>query len=304
MMLPVGLLLGLVAVAAAVVGVARRPTGMPQHADRGLRHDRVVQSLALGAAVLTAALGALWAMESSTVRGGLAIPLAGELGAGVGYLAVLAVGQLAWPRPPGPQRRAQLTARGVRDVTGTWSSRLITCPLLVVGLAVVLPAWLAPLDGPSAGDGDIYRARWDQPAGAVLTVRHVLGLPWPGLRYGVPVTVAVVVLLVLAGVALRAVADRATVADVDSAWDRAARATVARRITAVTAGVLATVGGTLVLTAGSRLVETETGGRAAAGGVLLAAGTAWAAAGFLLAVVGVVWPGRAARDPAAASSRG
>ena len=67
MMLPVGLLLGLVAVAAAVVGVALRPTGMPLHADRGLRHDRVVQSLSLGAAVMTAALGAVLAMEASTV---------------------------------------------------------------------------------------------------------------------------------------------------------------------------------------------------------------------------------------------
>ena len=302
-MLPVGLLVALVAVAAVVVGVARRPTGMPAQADRGLRHDRLVQGLALAVAVLTAVLGGLWAMGSSTTRGGLAIPLAGELGAGIGYLAVLAVGQLIWPRPPGPQRRAQLAPRRVQDVTGVWTSRLVTFPLLVVVLAVLLPALLAPLDGPSAGDGAIYRAGWDQPPSAVVTIRDVLGLPWPGMRYGFPVLIALLVLLVLAGVALRAVADRATVTDAGSAWDRVARATVARRITAVTAGVLAAVGGTLVLAAGSRLMETETAHLAALGGVLLWAGALWAGAGLVVAVVRVLWPGGAPTGAVGAGSR-
>jgi hypothetical protein len=162
--------------------------------------------------------------------------------------------------------------------------QLIAVPLVVLVLAVVLPAVLAPLDGPSAGTREIYRASWDQPPSAVVTVRDVLGLGWPGLRYGVPVLLATLALLLLAGLALRAVADRPTVVDSGTSWDRAMRATVARRIVTVTAGVLAAEGGLLTLAAGSRLMETGTG--------------------LLLATAGVLWPGRASRRSAGPTALG
>jgi hypothetical protein len=133
-------------------------------------------------------MGALWAMESPLVHGELAIPLAGVLGAGIGYLAV--VGQLVWPRPAGP-RRAVLTPRGIGDVAGGWAPRLVGVSLAAAILAVLLPALLAPLDGPSAGTRQVFRAGWDEPPSAVITSREVLGLPWPGLRYASPALLAI-----------------------------------------------------------------------------------------------------------------
>src|ERR1700709_1061405 len=89
-LLPVLCEVVLVVTALVVAAVTWRPTGMPQQADRGVRHDRLVHASALGAAGVTAVMGALWAMESPVVRGGLAVPLAEVLGAGTGYLAVVA----------------------------------------------------------------------------------------------------------------------------------------------------------------------------------------------------------------------
>lgn len=297
-MLPALMMLALTVIGMGLVVLTLRPTHLSEHADRGLRHDRLVRALGLGVAGLTAGAGGWWAMEFPLVRGSLAIPLAVVLGAGIGYLAVLTVGQLAWPRPSSPTRRAGLIPRGVGDVAGARGMRLIAVPLVVLVLAVVLPAALAPLDGPSAGTREIYRASWDQPPSAVVTVRDVLGLGWPGLRYGLPVLLATLVLLLLAGLALRAVADRPTVVDGGIRWDRAMRATAARRIVTVTAGVLAAEGGLLILAAGSRLMETGTGVVVPAGTVLLGAGVGWAAAGVLLATVGVLWPVRAGRRSA------
>ncbi|MCW2534712.1 MAG: hypothetical protein JWQ26_411 [Modestobacter sp.] len=313
MTLPALLLLVMVVTALIVVGATWRPTGLPQHADRGLRHDRLVQAIALAVAGLTALMGALWALESPLVHGELAIPLAGVLGAGIGYLAVVAVGQWVWPRPAGPRRRALLTPRGIGDVAGGWAPRLVGVSLGVAVLAVLLPALLAPLDGPSAGTRQVFRAGWDEPPSAVITLREVaglpwplrefFGLPWPGLRYGLPALLAIGVLLALAALALRAVADRATVTDAGSAWDQQARATVVRRIVTATAGVLAMVGGLFMLTAGSRLMETQAGLPVLGGGLLLAVGTLWASAGAGLAVLGVLWPGWTAKHTAAAGSR-
>jgi hypothetical protein len=307
------LLLVIIVTGLIVVGATWRPTGLPRQADCGLRHDRLVQAIALAVAGLTALMGALWAMESPLVHGELAIPLAGVLGAGIGYLAVVAVGQWVWPRPSGPRRRALLTPRGMGDVAGGWAPRLVGVLLAVAVLAVLLPALLAPLDGPSAGSREVFRAGWDEPPSAVITLREVaglpwpfrefFGLPWPGLRYGLPVLMGIVVLLALAALGLRAVADRATVTDAGSAWDQQARATVARRIITATAGVLATVGGLFMLTAGSRLLETQTGLPALGGGLLLALGTLWASAGAGLAVLGVLWSGRTTKDVATAGSR-
>lgn len=304
MLIPGAMVLGLLCIGLVAAGVTQRRTALPDHADRGVRHDRMVHVLALVVALLSAVLGALWAMESPTVGGGLAIPLAATYGAGLGYVAVQAAGQLVWPRPAGEHRRAALVPRGVADVTGPWVRPLLAIPLAVLATAVVAPAVFAPLDGPSAGARDVYRAGWDQPPGAVVTLRHVLGLGWPGLRYGLPVVVATGLLLGLAVVALRAVADRSRVADVDADVDQEARRTVARRIACVTAGVLTVSGGWLVLAAGSRLVETGTGMTVRAGVLLLAVGTMWAAAGVLVAVLGVVWPAaRRVAGPTMAVSR-
>jgi hypothetical protein len=303
MTLPALLVLVIVVTALIVVGATWRPTGLPQQADRGLRHDRLVQAIALVGAGSTGLMGALWAMESPLVHGELAVPLAGVLGAGIGYLAVVALGQWVWPRPAGPRRRALLTPRGIGDVAGGWAPWLVGVPLAVAILAILLPALMAPLDGPSAGTSQVFRAGWDDPPSAVVTLREVLGLPWPGLRYGSPALLAIAVLVALAVVGLRAVADRATVTDAGSAWDRRARATVARRIITAAAGVLAVVGGLFMLTAGSRLMETQTGVPVLGGGLLLAVGTLWASAGAALAVLGVLWPGRTAEHTAAAGSR-
>ncbi|MGY1745754.1 hypothetical protein [Blastococcus sp. SYSU D00695] len=305
MLVPALLVLALIATACLMGTVTRRPTGLPPDADRGLRHERRVHAAALAGAGAAALVAGLAAMDHPLVRGELAVPLAVTFGAGIGYLGVTAVGQLAWPRAAvGRLRRAALVTRDVSDVAGRRTRRQVGLPLAVLVLAVAAPALLAPLDGPSAGSRAVYRAAWDEPPSAVVTVRDALGLGWPGPRYGLPALLAAGVLIVLAWLALRAVADRATVTGAGAGWDAAARAAAGRRVVAVTAGVLTVAGGWLVLAAGSRLVETGAGATVPVGGVLLVAGTLWAGVGLVSAVVEVLRPvGAEPRGRAGAGTR-
>lgn len=290
----VAMVLGLACTGLLATVVTQRRTALPDHADRGLRHDRAWHAVGLGAALLAAALAGLWAMDAPW-RGELGIPLFMALAAGVGYVAAQTAGQLLWPQPGGEHRRADLTPRGPADVVGPRTRRMVAAVVVVFAGAVALPALIAPLDGPTAGPQDIYRAAWSDPPSAVNTVRVVLGLGWPGLRYGVPAVLAAGVLLLLTWLCIRAVADRSRIADTAADVDAVLRRAAARRVLAAAGGTLAFAGGWFALATGSRLVEVGTAWGVPTGLVLLVLGGVWAAAGLVTAVVGVLWPVRLRR---------
>ncbi len=137
---------------------------------------------------------------------------------GTFVLAHLA-GELTWPRPDGPVRRAPLVHRSARDVlpraltvvTATWS--------LLLGALLVTAALTGGADGRS------------------LTAAHADGTtstasPFPGWYYGRVIATATAVVLLLCVAVLALVVRRAAVADTDPSDDRALRRTSARRVLA------------------------------------------------------------------------
>jgi hypothetical protein len=292
MLAAVSMVLGLACLSLLPLVATQRRTALPDHADRGLRHDRLSHALGIGAALLAAVMAGLWAIDAHTMRGDLGIPLFMGLAAGLGYVAAQTGCQLLWPRPAGAHRRADLTPRGPSDVTSPMARQLMGLAAVVLGVAITAPALLAPLDGPTFGAQDIYRAGWDQPPSAVNTVRQILGLGWPGLRYGFPALIAAASLLLLMWLSLRVIADRPKIADVSAAVDHDMRRTVARRVVAAAGGTIAFAGGWFALSAGSRIIETGTDWTLTGGWILLILGVAWSAAGAAAAVAGVLWPTR------------
>lgn len=295
----VALVLGLFVLGVLATVVTQRRTSLPDHADRGLRHDRATQAVASAAALLAAVLAGLWAWDNPAMRGGLGIPLFMTLGAGTAYVGVHVLGQLLWPRPAGAHRRASLTPRGPSDVVHPLPLRLLRVTAGVLAVAIALPAVLAPLDGPTVGRQDIYRSPWGEPPSAVNVVREVLGLGWPGLRYGLPALLMAGAVLLLTWWFLRLLADRPRVADTPTVVDEAMRRVAARRVLSAAVGTLAFAGGWFVLTTGSRLAETDPGSVPVVGLTLLALGALWATAGIIAAAVGVLWPARRLAAPAA-----
>lgn len=247
-------LLPVAALAAIVttVATARTPTGTgpdvetsPDAYARARRHAALVAGLSWAALVLVALT--LPQTIPSGPDQGIVLACAPAV-AGVVALVVAAVGERTWPRPAAPVRRASLTRRAVRDVAPRGATALVlawSAALLLVLLGTGLTA--DPADGRS------------------VTVQHGEDVtsgagPYPGAPYGVPVAVAVVVLLVATAVTLHLVASRPAVAQVSTADDARLRRAGARR---VLAAVQLAVGGTLagvLLVTGNALRAAATSG--------------------------------------------
>ena len=229
------LLLGLV----LGIGWALRPvrtTGATSPSEAFVaaeRHARRVTAVAwcvlvpVPVLVLTLApTASAFALTNPAVGG--VVPGAVPLLAGVGFAAVHLVGELTWPRPDGPVRRAPLVRRRIRDVaprallalTCTWAA-LLALLLVVCGAAA----------------GSDARSLSYSHAGRVVNTAS----PFPGWYYGRWIGVALVILVVGCLAVLALVARRPAVADTDPADDLTLRRTSARR---VLAGVQLTVGWT------------------------------------------------------------
>ncbi len=197
--------------------------------------------------------------------------------AGAGFLLVHVIGEVTWPRPTGPVRRAALVPRTVRDVTG-WG-----LPAWCSGLAVLLV--VVTVVGGATADS----------SGRTLTRtghewQEVWGNPYPGWYYGFLLLVAVAVLAALTVLVLRMLVRRATVPEIHRSDDLALRRVSARR---VLVGVQLVTGTTLagVLAVGGRtLVHVGTAAADPAAGLMVGSGRAATAAAWavLAASLGVV----------------
>jgi hypothetical protein len=267
-LLPVLLVLVLAVAVAAGAAVLRRTPPSSEAAVAAARaHTRLVAAAAVAtgvaAALGTVALGiGLIPRSGATGTTILLTPLA----YGVAHTSVLLVGELTWPRPAGQIRTARLIRRGPWDAAPSWLARLAAATAAVAGVTLVAGGLLADDDGRSitVASGDTFSHR---------------ASPFPGMVYGLPAGVG---LLVLAGVtvaALIAVANRAAVLTHDDRVETALRRGSAHRVLrGATGPALVTVGG-LLLSGGRSVTVVGTGllsgvgtGVAVVGGVAILAG--------------------------------
>jgi hypothetical protein len=139
---------------------------------------------------LVAALVILQVFTPSLTNGlgtGVLIGLTPTL-AGATFLAVQSVGELTWPRPSGPVRRAPLTPRTVRTLAPVGLRRLTW--VWAGGLATTLVAC-----GLASGNGRDIERVWDAASSGAAG-------PFPGWFYGGPLLVATAVVVAATEVVL------------------------------------------------------------------------------------------------------
>lgn len=276
-----------VAVGAAVV--RRSPSSSETTVAAARRHARLTSTaavvLAAAAAVGTAVTG--WLGGSGPSHNGVTALLV-PVSFGVVHTVVLALGELAWPRPDGQVRRARLVRRGPLDAAPHWLVRLAAGALGVAVLTIGLGALLADPDGRSFS----YTSPDGRMAGAAS--------PFVGLAYGRPAAIGLLVLSAAAVAALWIVANRPAVATEDDRIEAALRRASAHRVLRGAAAVLLVVTGGLLIVSGLSVSNAATG--ALTSDALSALGKAVAVLGALVglggfAVLAVRAPGVPADQP-------
>jgi hypothetical protein len=270
----------LVLVLTAVRGPAPAPSGAARAA---VRHGAVVHGVALVA--LVGGLVGVPVLVAELAGG----PAQGRLlglapaAAGLAFAAVQAVGEATWPRPTGPVRRATLVRRTTRDVAPR-RLRLVTWAWAAVGALALVAGGIAAADG-GRSIGRTF------PAGSTASG------PFPGWYFGVPLLVAVAVVLLAAEAVLRLVAVRPTVAGAEPAWDLALRRLSAHRVLRGAQLVLAWTAAGVLVFGGSALrnVGDAVPGAGPGSGAHLVLGTT----ALLLGVVAFVGGAVVALVPAA-----
>jgi hypothetical protein len=226
---------------------------------------------------LVAALVILQVFTPSLTNGlgtGVLIGLTPTL-AGATFLAVQSVGELTWPRPSGPVRRAPLTPRTVRTLAPVGLRRLTW--VWAGGLATTLVAC-----GLASGNGRDIERVWDAASSGAAG-------PFPGWFYGGPLLVATAVVVAATEVVLLLCPRRPAVADTAPADDLALRTVSARRVLRGTQLVLAWTLAGVLFVAGTALrsvgtIEVDGVGRTSVG--LVAGGTTLLLLGLAVALAG------------------
>ncbi|MGY4643468.1 hypothetical protein [Cellulomonas sp. URHB0016] len=279
------------------VVAALRPVRTPAHvsaSEAWLAAERHARRVTLGAwAVLLVVPWLLAGAFDIPAPMGADLAVAPATG-GIAFLVVHLGGELTWPRPAGPVRRAPLVRRGVRDVAPRALSRLTATWAALLAVLLVVCGATAGADGRS------------------LTVAHgerttSTASPFPGWYYGRVVLPAAVVVVVLCLVALALVARRAAVADTTPDDDLALRRTSARRVLAGVQLVLAwTLSGCLFFAANAvRSAGPRWGtGGSTASAVVAAGGALLAVTVAVASVVVAVQATRAVRRTVAGSLPG
>jgi len=226
--------------------------------------------------------------------------------AAVVFLVVHATGDLTWPRPRGSVREARLASRDADDIAPRWlrwmvlsSAGVLVAGMVVLGSIADGPrTFLAP---PSevvglAAAGDFL----DNPGAPVVASSEGLVLPqpvFPGWWYGVPVIIAVLVLVAAMEGVLRLIALRPAVAGVPATWDMALRRRSARRVLRGLQCAVALTGAGVFYQAGLTIARTTEPGTSMDPACLVVVGLFMISAGVVLVVPGLDF--RAARHEAA-----
>ncbi|NUU18032.1 hypothetical protein HP550_12315 [Cellulomonas humilata] len=201
------------------VGVALRPIRPPGPVSTSeawltaARHARRVATVAWTVLLGTQLLVMVGA--STMVRGfgfGL-VPAA----SGIAFLAVLAAGELTWPRPTGAVRRAPLARRGLHALAPAGLVRLVAVWTTALGALLVLCGAAAADDGRSL--------TWQLSASATSGAG-----PFPGWYYGVPLGLGAIAVLAGGVGVLVLIARRPAVSDAAPGDDTALRRLSARRL--------------------------------------------------------------------------
>ena len=233
------LLAGTVTVSVGAAAARRSPPSRETAVAAGRTHAlrTAVAAICLGIAAAVY-VGAVQLGNSSA--GGLGITTMLVLVTfGVVHTLVLGLGELTWPRPDGEVRRARLVHRGLLDAA---PRRLVLAGTVAAGLTVVTLAGGALL---ADADGRHFAWSSDGFSGSAG--------PFPGLFYGRPAALGLLVLTLLAAAVLRLVANRPAVATADERIEAALRQASAHRVLRVAVGVPLFVSGGLLFVGGNAL---------------------------------------------------
>ncbi|MGY1705282.1 hypothetical protein ACI79C_11940 [Geodermatophilus sp. SYSU D00697] len=286
-LVPLLLVVVLVGAVAGGAAVARRNPPSREAAVAAARTHAVRTG---GAALLLGAAAAVAVGQAglgSSSPGSLGVTaLLVPVAAGVVHTAVLALGELTWPRPSGGVRRARLVRRGLLDAGPRWLVRTTAAASVGAVATIALGAALAAPDGRSL-------------TLEVPPVEATAG-PFPGLVYGRPAGLGLLVLAVVTAAALWVVATRPAVATEDERAEAALRRASTHRVlraaaatTLVVTGGLLTVAGHAVWSVGSSTGQDLTAALGVAGA---GCGIAALLAGVVVAAVRA--PGVPAGEPA------
>ncbi|MCE1177710.1 MAG: hypothetical protein LWW86_01560 [Micrococcales bacterium] len=278
---------------AYAVGLLRR-----EGAPRGAGARALVLSVA------TPSLLALGLVATVAWGGDRGLAVAPLLAALVAVAAVAAV-DLTWPHQQGSVRSARLGSRAVRPPRALW--RLAGLGTALTGALVVVGGLTADADGRS------------------LTIRTPMSSagtsPYPGWHYGLPILLALLLLLAGAWLAARVIESRPAQPGADPAVDAALRAaSMTRTLRAVASGTLLTAAPLTLLVGKAlrgltldlvRMAEQNPGGTLPDRPWLAPVGAGLIGLALVLAVLGLaalLWrlprpaPAAAAEAPASASA--
>jgi hypothetical protein len=236
-LLVVALAVALVAIVVLLAQVVRhRPAAtIDAVLEHARRHEALISTCAAVAAVSVVVM--VWQVDLGIPRdldevARFTSPFLGAL-----VLCVArGVGERFWPRPTGSVRRAPLARRTVVGVAGR---RL---PVLAATVALGVVAVVVYGVTGTAGGRAVAHEPVLGPDGTV--VEWGQSGPYPGWAFGIPIGLALALVLAATVVALRAIARRPALAVVPAEQDDAVRRTSAARLLA---GVQAWTGGALAL---------------------------------------------------------
>ncbi|MGK5171125.1 hypothetical protein [Geodermatophilus sp. CPCC 205761] len=271
-LVPLLLVLALAGALAVGTAVARRSPPSRETTVAAARTHAVgttATALLVGAAAATAVgvAGLGNASPGSLGRTALLVPVA----AGVVHVVVLGLGELTWPRPQGQVRRARLVRRRLLDAAPRWLVRTTVGAGVAAVVTIALGAALAAPDGRSLLVED-------------PPFRSTAG-PFPGLVYGRPAGLGLLVLAAVTVAALWIVATRSAVVTEDDRIEDAVRRASAHRVLRAAAATTLVVAGGLLAVAGNAAwsISSTTGG-----GVLAVLGVGVGGCGLAALLAGVL----------------